>query len=100
MGAENSSRILAVRLRAIPKMLPMIPSVLRGVNLRDLEKIKAIVREAYPSVPQLSAQELDELMQRSASLLLVDVRSRKEFDVSHLRSANNFQSVEQIAEAV
>ena len=45
-------------------MLPMIPSVLRGVNLRDLEKIKAIVREAYPSVPQLSAQELDELMQR------------------------------------
>jgi rhodanese-related sulfurtransferase len=81
-------------------MLSMIPSVLRGVSLRDLEKIKAIVREAYPSVPQLSAQKLDELMQSSVSLVLVDVRSPEEFDVSHLRSAINLQSVEQIAEVI
>jgi rhodanese-related sulfurtransferase len=81
-------------------MLSIIPSVLRGVNVRDLEKMKAIVREAYPSVPQLSTRKLHELRQGSASLVLVDVRSREEFDVSHLRSAVNLQSVEQIAEVV
>jgi len=46
-----------VRPGAVPTMHSMIPSVLRGVNSRDSERIKAIVRKAYPSVRQLSVQK-------------------------------------------
>jgi rhodanese-related sulfurtransferase len=82
-------------------MLSMIPSVFAGVDLRDLEKIKAITRKAYPSVPQLSTDMLAEWMKKpEPSLLLVDVRSREEFEVSHLRDARNLQTVKSIAEAV
>jgi len=79
-------------------MLSMILSVLRGVDFRDLERIEAIIREAYPSVPQVSPEALADWMQTSRSLLLVDVRSREEFAVSHLRGAINVQSAKQIAE--
>ena len=81
-------------------MLSMIPSVVRGVELRDLEKIKTITRRAYPMVPQLRIDTLAEWMQKPASLLLVDVRSREEFAISHLQGAVNLPSAEQIAEAV
>ena len=81
-------------------MLSMIPSVMRGVSLRDLEKIKVIARQAYPTVPQLDTDTLSAWMEAPASLLLVDVRSREEFAVSHLRGAINLQTTEQIAEAV
>jgi rhodanese-related sulfurtransferase len=82
-------------------MLSMLPSVLAGVNRRDLERIKDITREVYPSVSQVGTGALAEWLQQAhPSLLLVDVRSPEEFAVSHLPGAVNLQSVEQIAQAV
>ena len=79
----------------------MIPSILRGVALHDLEKIKAIARAADPEVRQLGTGDLSELLERidRASLLLVDVRAPAEFAVSHLRDAVNLQTTDQIARA-
>ena len=92
--------IRLVKLKAISTMLSMILSVVRGVSLRDLEKIKAIASQAYPTVSQLNTDTLAHWMETSAPLLLVDVRSPEEFAVSHLRGAINLQAAEQIAEAV
>jgi len=79
----------------------MIPSVLAGVGRRDLEKIKAIAREVFPSVSQVGTATLAEWFQQSnPSLLLVDVRSPQEFAVSHLPGAVNLQTAAQIAAAV
>jgi rhodanese-related sulfurtransferase len=91
-----------MNLKAVPKMLAMIPSLGRGIDLADLERIKAIARKAYPAVPQLSTQVLAEWMQTGgvARLLLVDVRRSEEFAVSHLRGAVNLHTTEQIARAV
>ena len=90
-----------MNLRAIPKMLSMIPTAVAGVGLRDLERIKAIARAAYPSVAQLSPATLAEWLQQPASsLFLVDVRSSREFSVSHLRGAVNLQTGEAIASAM
>ena len=74
-------------LNAIPAMLSRIPRVLRGVDLCDLERMKAITRKAYPSGAQLSIETFAEWMRTSTSLLLVDVRSREELAVSHLHAA-------------
>ena len=79
----------------------MIPSVFAGVDSRDLERIKGITREVFPSVSQLGTDTLEEwLQQANLSLLLVDVRSSEEFAVSHLRGAVNLQTAGQIAGAV
>ena len=79
----------------------MIPSVVTGVGLRDLERIRSITRKAFPSVPQANTDMLAGWMEQGeASLLLVDVRAPHEFAVSHLRGAMNLQSAGQIAEAV
>ena len=90
-----------MNLKAIPLMLSMIPSVLRGPRVHDLEKIKAIARKAYPSVEQISLDTLDGWMHKpEQSFLLVDVRSPEEFAVSHLRGAVNLRTPEEIATAV
>lgn len=80
-------------------MLSMIPSVVRGVSVRDLERIKSITRAAYPEVAQLPIETLEGWMQARKPLLLVDVRSPGEFAVSHLRGAINVRSAKEIAEA-
>src|SRR5262245_59275164 len=98
---DHSHRVPVMKLRAIPKMLSMIPAAVAGVGLRDLERIKTIARAAYPSVAQLSAATLAEWQQQpESSLLLVDVRSPEEFSVSHLRGAVNLQTVEEITAAM
>ena len=82
-------------------MLSMVPSVFRGVDPDDLEKIKAITRNAYPSVPQLGTSELASWMADiGAAPLLVDVRPVAEFEISHLQGAVNLQTVEAIAGAL
>ncbi|HAM71046.1 MAG TPA: hypothetical protein DCM86_05325 [Verrucomicrobiales bacterium] len=84
--------------KAIPSMLSMVPSLFRGVGLDDLERIKAITRNAYPSFPQLGTHELASWMEEADTApLLIDVRSGAEFDVSHLQGAVNLSSVEAIA---
>ena len=89
-----------MRLKAIPTMLSMVPSVFRGVDLRDLETIKRIIREAYPSVPQVSCETLVEWIRDKLSVLLVDVRSIEEFGVSHLHGAINLRTAHNIRQAI
>jgi rhodanese-related sulfurtransferase len=81
-------------------MLSMLPSVFRGVELRDLETIKRITREAYPSVSQVSCETLVEWIRGNRSVLLVDVRSKEEFGVSHLRGAINLRTAHDIKQAM
>ena len=82
-------------------MLSMIPSVLTGVKVGDLETIKAITRKAYPSVRQISTDTMQEWLQaQGVSLLLVDVRAPEEFAVSHLRGAVNLRMNGEVLEAM
>ena len=89
-----------MRLNAIPTMLSMLPSVFRGVDLRDLETIKRITREGYPSVPQISCETLVKWLRGNISVLLIDVRSNEEFGVSHLRDAINLRTAHDIRQAI
>jgi len=87
--------------RAIPTMLSMIPSVLGGVTQRDLERIKAIARRAYPAVPQLGTGELAGWIAAGRKdWLLIDVRSAAEFAVSHLEGAVRAGTAKEIERAV
>jgi rhodanese-related sulfurtransferase len=89
---------LRMKIHAIPTMVSMIPSVIRGVRLDDLDKIRKIVRLAYPAVSQLSTATLAAWIgQTDSSVLIIDVRSAREYAVSHLRGAINVRSPEQIA---
>jgi rhodanese-related sulfurtransferase len=82
-------------------MLSLIPGALSGMKVSDLERIKTVIRKAYPGVRQLSTDRLEEWMQRDgADLLLVDVRRADEFAVSHLHGAVNLQTAEQVAAAI
>ena len=85
-----------MKLDAIPKMLSMIPSTIKGVTLDDLERIKEITRLAFPTVPQLNTETLSVWMTEAKPPLLIDVRSPKEYAVSHLRGAVNLTSTSQI----
>lgn len=97
---HESDRI-PVKLKAIPAMLSMIPSVLMGVTPGDLQKIKAIVRATFPSVRQISPDALvEKLAQTQNPPLLIDVRPPAEFAVSHLRGALNLQTVREINRAI
>jgi rhodanese-related sulfurtransferase len=90
-----------IRPKAIPKMMSMLGSVLRGVALSDLEKIKTITCQSFPSVRQISTGELAEwLNQARPDLLLVDVRAPEEFAVSQLKGAINVTTAEGIAAAI
>jgi rhodanese-related sulfurtransferase len=92
------TRYCLVNLRATPTMLSMIPRVLAGVDLRDLETIKEIARRAYPDVPQVTTDQLAaRLEEGEASLLLLDVRGSAEFAVSHLPGAVPTRSAADIA---
>jgi len=80
-----------VNVRALPEMFSLMTSLVRGVTINDLEKIKSICRQAFPTVPQTSAASLDAWTRKMESdqLLIVDVRTPAEFAVSHLRQAVN-----------
>ena len=86
-----------MKLGAIPGMLSLIPAALAGMASRDLERIKTMIREAYPSVPRVGTGTLAAWMAESKpSLFVVDVRAPEEFAVSHLRGAENLRTVERI----
>ncbi|MCY3620329.1 MAG: rhodanese-like domain-containing protein [Gammaproteobacteria bacterium] len=56
-------------------------------------KTLRIVRETFPDVPQLSTERLAELLAEDADVVLVDARSEKEFETSHLQGAIRATSV-------
>jgi rhodanese-related sulfurtransferase len=71
------------------------------VHAQTLDEVKEIVRKRFPDVPQLSTRELAEWLGNPAQTapLLVDVRTRDEFSVSHLTNAFNSTSVEEVRRA-
>src|SRR5262245_21871347 len=90
-----------MRLEAIPAMLSMIPSVIRGVTLTDLERIKRIVRATFPAVRRISGQTLATWFNKpDPKLLVIDVRSPKEYAVSHLRGAINLHKPTEIRQMI
>ena len=90
-----------MRLGAVPEMLSLVPAAIAGMGVRDFEKLKAMIRKAYPSVPQLGTGALATWMEESKpSLLIADVRAPEEFAVSHLRGAVNLRTVEQIRDGM
>ena len=52
-----------------------------------------VVRESFPNVPQLTTGRLAELLQEGADVVLLDARSEKEFETSHLQGAIQATSV-------
>ncbi len=78
-------------------MVSMIPAALRGPGMKDLEKIRAIIRAKFPGVVQVSTQELASWIQSRETPLLIDTRKPEEFAVSHLRGAVNLESPGAIA---
>ena len=81
-------------------MRAMIPSVARGVNLSDLDRIQGIVRAAFPAVQQISGKTPDDWMISPCQpVLLIDVRTPQEYEIRHLRSAVNAQRPAEVIKA-
>ncbi len=61
-----------------------------------LHDIKQTVRNKFPSVQQLSTNDLDAWLKDAnrAQPLLLDARTPEEFSVSHLRGARNAEQIE------
>lgn len=51
------------------------------------------VRKTFPDVPQLSTERLAELLVEDADVMLLDARSKEEFETSHLHGAIRATSV-------
>ena len=51
------------------------------------------VRQSFPDVPQLTTGRLAELLDEDADVVLLDARSEKEFETSHLQGAVRATSV-------
>ena len=54
-----------------------------------LSSVKALVRTKFPKAPQLSTQQLENWMQEKNSkpILILDIREKVEYDISHLPDA-------------
>lgn len=100
LRVKLGARDQVMQPKAIPIMLSMIPSVIRGVTPVGMVRIKQIVQASFPSVKQISAEELSEWMKEPESTLIIDVRSPKEFGQSHLRGAINLRSAREIEQAM
>ena len=50
--------------------------------------VKAEIKNAYPLVPQLPVDELHDRLVRGDTIILVDAREPKEYEVSHLKGAS------------
>lgn len=89
-----------MKFSAIPTMLSMVPSLFRRTTLRDLETIKRIVRQSFPTVSQVNTDTVARWMHHDPSVLLIDVRSSDEFNVSNLKGAVNVQSAADISQSI
>ena len=60
--------------------------------------IHALIRQNFPSVQELSTTTLHQRLQRE-EVIIIDVRTREEFSVSHLKSAKNYTNKNEIIKA-
>lgn len=58
-----------------------------GGERQGFDAMKKLVRTRFPNVPQTSTQELATFMSERRTPLLLDVRTKAEFDISHLPGA-------------
>ncbi|MYA18443.1 MAG: rhodanese-like domain-containing protein [Gammaproteobacteria bacterium] len=63
-------------------------------------KTLRIVRETFPDVPQLSTERLAEALEADADVVLLDARSKEEFETSHLQGAVRATSIRSAREAL
>jgi rhodanese-related sulfurtransferase len=79
-------------------MISLLPAMLRPVRASDMDKIRELAREKYPSVKQIRTETLAMWLVDTNRIqpLLVDVRSDEEFAVSHIRNAMHAVSVERV----
>lgn len=72
------------------------------VTASTWNRVIELVRERFPSVRQLSTEALAEWLgsiDRPAPML-IDARTRDEYDVSHLRGARHFADVREVERAI
>ena len=62
----------------------------------DLETIKQEIREKFPDVDPIPANHLADWILQEREILLVDVREKSEFDISHLQNAFHSQQPDEI----
>ena len=62
----------------------------------DLEELNAEIDEKFPDAPKVSMAELKKMMAEEPSLVIVDVRDREEYAVSHLKNAVNIVDPEKM----
>lgn len=56
----------------------------------DLDSIERLIRRRFPGVPQIGPEELAQRLKRpEQELVLLDVREREEYEVSHLPGARH-----------
>lgn len=65
--------------------LVLNPSPVMATAAKD--RVKQMVKEARASVPEISAKELKELMDKEENLLLIDVRVPGEYLSGHIQGA-------------
>jgi rhodanese-related sulfurtransferase len=71
------------------------------VNAQTWQSIREAIRKKFPTVKQLSTDELARWLSDTnrPPPLLVDTRSRDEFAVSHLQQARHLDSIKSVREA-
>ena len=69
-------------------------------EIHTMESRVASVREQFPDIEHISTDTLNRLIEANTSLLIVDVRSMDEFNVSHIPTAQQSEKVDQIAEMI
>ena len=100
-------RVVTVRARRLGAAL--LPALLLAASCSDVtgnfadaapdspawEAALRLVREDFPGVPQMTTARLAELLeQEPPSVLLLDARSRGEYEVGHLRGAVHADSLD------
>lgn len=68
-----------------------------GVNWEDID---SRIIEEFPQVELLSTDSLLNQMQERLSPMLIDVREIKEYKISHLQTAANVKTAEEIAQLI
>lgn len=71
------------------------------VNAETWTQILPTIRKRFPDVRQLSTSQFADWLgdtNRNARLVIVDVRKREEFAVSHIRGARNLTAVSEVVQ--
>lgn len=60
------------------------------------QKVFQMIKERFPDVPEITVSEFVQLKRSSTPFHLIDVRDKKEFQISHIEAAENLTSAADI----